>query len=307
MRTLVLSWFVAFLFLTTPCASQEKSTSQIAWDSWGVPHIYADNTDQLFFAQGWAQMHNHANMILELYGSSRGKGAEYWGKEKLQNDLLINTLQFDELADHWETIQDPELKAIYTAFVKGLNSYAIAHPEAIAEKNKVVLPLSTKDVNMHSMYVVFTRFIGGNDLGRIQQWPDMGSNAYAISPKKSASGHAMLVQNPHLPWWKEFLFFESHLNIGDKSMYGATLVGFPGIAIGFNKNLGWSHTDNTIDNADTYELEINEEGYVLDGKTKAFETASKTIQIKQEDGTMVAQEIPILKTVHGPVINQKRW
>ena len=107
-----------------------------------------------------------------------------------------------------------------------MNSYAIAHPEAIAEKNKVVLPLTTKDVNMHSMYVVFTRFIGGNDLGRIQQWPDMGSNAYAISPKKSASGHAMLVQNPHLPWWKEFLFFESHLNIGDKSMYGATLVRF---------------------------------------------------------------------------------
>jgi len=305
MRTLVLSWFAAFLFLTTPCASQEKPTSQIAWDSWGVPHIYADNTDQLFFAQGWAQMHNHANMILELYGSSRGKGAEYWGKEKLQNDLLINTLQFDQLADHWETIQDPELKAIYAAFVKGLNSYATAHPEAIAEKNKVVLPLTTKDVNMHSMYVVFTRFIGGNDLGRVQQWPDMGSNAYAISPKKSASGHAMLVQNPHLPWWKEFLFFESHLNIGDKSMYGATLVGFPGIAIGFNKNLGWSHTDNTIDNADTYELELNEGGYLLDGKTKAFETASQTIKIKQEDGTMVAQEIPILKTVHGPVINQK--
>ena len=118
MRTLVLSWFVAFLFLITPCTSQENPTSQIAWDSCGVPHIYADNTDQLFFAQGWAQMHNHANMILELYGSSRGKGAEYWGKEKLQNDLLINTLQFDELADHWETIQDPELKAILYRFCK---------------------------------------------------------------------------------------------------------------------------------------------------------------------------------------------
>ena len=83
MRTPLVTFIIIFLFLNTPCSSQEKDTSQIAWDRWGVPHIYAENIDQLFFAQGWAQMHNHANMILELYGSSRGKGAEYWGKEKI--------------------------------------------------------------------------------------------------------------------------------------------------------------------------------------------------------------------------------
>ena len=84
---------------------------------------------------------------------------------------------------------------------------------------------------MHSMYVVFTRFIAGSDLGRVQRWPDMGSNAYAVAPKRSASGNAMLVQNPHLPWWKEFLFFESQLNLDGKNMYGATLVGFRGLPL----------------------------------------------------------------------------
>ncbi len=250
-------------------------------------------------------MNNHANMILELYGSSRGKGAEYWGKAKLQNDILIHTLGFDELADEWATKQDPEIKTIYKSFVEGLNAYATAHPEAIDKKNKIVLPLTTKDMNMHGMYVVFTRFIGGNDLGRVQQWPDMGSNAYAIAPKRSASGNAMLVQNPHLPWWQEFLFFESHFNLDGKNMYGSTLVGFPGIAIGFNEHLGWSHTDNTIDNADTYELELKDGGYLLDGKVKEFISSKKTIKIKQDDGSLVEHEIPLLKTVHGPVVNQK--
>lgn len=298
--------FLTFLIcacISTACTSSQPT--QIAWDNWGVPHISADNIEELFFAQGWAQMHNHANTILELYGSSRGRGAEYWGAGKVENDMLVHTLGFEELAESWEGKQDPEIKTIYTSFVKGLNAYAEAHPEVIKEENKVVLPLTTKDLNMHGMYVVFTRFIGGGDLGRVQQWPEMGSNAYAIAPKRSASGHAMLVQNPHLPWWEEFLFFESHLKLKGKNMYGATLVGFPGISIGFNEHLGWTHTDNTIDNADTYELEVKDEGYVLDGEVKAFEKSSKTIKIKQEDGSMAEQEIPLLKTAHGPVVNQK--
>lgn len=302
MKTNLLFTFIIVSFLTSSCV--QKKETQIAWDIWGVPHISANTVEELFFAQGWAQMHNHANLILELFGSSRGKGAEYWGQEKFENDMLIHTLGFDELADEWETNQDPEIKAIFKSFVNGMNAYVEAYPNSIDKKNKVVLPLTTKDLNMHGMYVIFTRFIGGQDLGRVQQWPDMGSNAYAIAPKRSASGNAMLVQNPHLPWWKEFLFFESHLNLNGKNMYGSTLVGLPGIAIGFNENLGWSHTDNTIDNADTYELELKDGGYLLDGERKEFEASSVTIKIRQDDSTMIDQQIPVMKTVHGPVVKK---
>lgn len=286
------------------CSQKNSNETQIAWDTWGVPHINANTVEDLFFAQGWAQMHNHANLILELYGSSRGKGAEYWGQGKLQNDILIHTLDFENLAEKWEDQQDPEIKTIYKSFIKGMNAYAESHPERIKQNMKMVLPLTTKDINMHSMYVIFTRFIGGGDLGRIQEWPDMGSNTYAVGPKRSASGNAMLVQNPHLPWSDEFLFFESHLNLAGKNMYGANLVGFPGIAIGFNENLGWSHTDNTIDNADTYELDLNDGGYLLDGEREEFEASAKTIKVRQEDGSLMEQEIPILKTVYGPVVNK---
>lgn len=292
------------LVLITACGRQGATETTIAWDTWGVPHITADNVEDLFYAQGWAQMHNHANLILELYGSSRGKGAEYWGESKLQNDILIHTLGFDSLADEWESKQGEEIKSINTSFIDGMNDYAKLHPDAIDDKNKSVLPLTAKDLNMHAMYVIFTRFIGGSDLGRAGQWQDMGSNTLAIAPKRSASGNAMLVQNPHLPWWHEFLFFESHFNFSGKNMYGATLVGFPGIALGFNENLGWSHTNNTIDNADTYELELEDGGYVLDGERREFETSSKVIKIKQEDGTLVDREITLMKTVHGPVVNK---
>lgn len=304
MKTTNLLCFLACSLLWLSCQKAEKPQTSLVWDTWGVPHITADTVEDLFFAQGWAQMHNHANLVCELYGTSRGRGAEYWGQGKLQDDMLVHTLGFSELAEEWESQQDPELKTIYQSFVKGMNAYAEAHPAAINEENKAVLPFTTKDVNMHAMYVVFTRFIGGGDLGRVQQWPDMGSNTYAISPKRSASGNAMLVQNPHLPWWGEFTFWESHLMLNGKNMYGANLVGLPGIAIGFNDHLGWSHTDNTIDNADTYELELEDGGYLLDGERKEFEASQKTIKIKQNDSTWVDHTFPVMKTVHGPVVNR---
>jgi len=297
---------VIILFLTfLSCANEPtEEPTRIQWDTWGVPHITANSDTALFFAQGWAQMHNHANHILQLYGRSRGRAAEYWGEEMLQNDLIIHTLKIPETAERSTRVQDPELKRIYQAFIDGLNAYAEAHPDEIDEENRIVLPLTANDLNMHSMFVVFTRFVGGSELGRAQRWPDMGSNTWAIGPSRSASGNAMLVQNPHLPWGDEFLFFESHFNYQGRNLYGVTLTGFPGIAIGFNESLGWSHTDNTIDNSDTYEVEIRDGQYLLDGEPKAFDVASKTIKIKNGDGSMREQEIDLYSTDHGPVIKR---
>jgi len=288
------------------CESNLLQENTINWDSYGVPHIKASSKENLFFSQGWALMHNHANKVLQLYGKSRGRSSEYWGEKYISNDYLVHTLGFSELADQWELEQDPELKMIYSNFVDGMNAYAENNPNKIDDENKIVLPVTTKDVNLQGMYVVFTRFIGGDDLGRVQEWPDMGSNTYAIGPKKSASGNTMLVQNPHLPWSNEFLFTEYHFILNGRNMYGANLVGMPGIAIGFNESLGWSHTDNTIDNADTYELNLKGNGYELDGEEKEFESTKKTILIKKEDGSLHENELTILKTLHGPVIKKTK-
>ena len=288
------------------CESNDLQENSINWDSYGVPHIKASTKENLFFSQGWALMHNHANKVLKLYGKSRGRSSEYWGEEYISNDYLVHTLGFSELADQWESEQDPELKMIYSNFVDGMNAYAENNPNNIDDENKIVLPVTTKDVNMQGMYVVFTRFIGGDDLGRVQKWPDMGSNTYAIGPKKSASGNTMLVQNPHLPWSNEFLFTEYHFNLNGRNMYGANLVGMPGIAIGFNESLGWSHTDNTIDNSDTYELNLKGNGYELDGEETKFDSTKKTILIKKDDGSLQENELTILKTLHGPVIKKTK-
>jgi acyl-homoserine-lactone acylase len=63
-----------------------NAKTDILWDTYGVPHIFAPNREAMFYAHGWAQMRNQANLLLLLYGQSRGRAAEYWGPEYLSLD-----------------------------------------------------------------------------------------------------------------------------------------------------------------------------------------------------------------------------
>ncbi len=293
------------LFLTAcaPEPTPDDSTS-IQWDSWGVPHIFAQSDEEFFFADGWAQMHAHANTLLRLYGSSRGRAAEYWGEEHLDSDKLLHTLGHpDQAAIMWDG-QDPETRMLLSAFVEGINTYAAQHPEEIDENNRVVLPVTVTDTNLHSLFVVNTRFIAGRELRISQNWEENGSNTIAVAPVRSKSGNAMLVQNPHLPWFGEFLFFEKHLLAPAKNIYGAQLVGLPGFGMGFNNHLGWSHTNNTIDNADLYELTLVDDGYRFDGEIKSFDVQTVKLKVKNGDGGFSEEEIEVRSSIHGPLIRK---
>ena len=290
---------------TTQGKSSSTSSTEILWDEWGVPHIYAKNTKELFYAFGWAQMKSHANTILKIYANSRGRAAEYWGADHLQNDMMVHTLAFPKIARKWYDLQTPEFQSYISHFAQGLNAYAEAHPEAIDKKNQVVLPIDKDDVLSHALFVLYSRFVGGGDLQQVPRWGETGSNTYAVGPSRSASGNAMLVMNPHLPWFDEWLFYEGHFNAPGIHMYGATLVGLPTLGIAFNEHLGWSHTNNTIDNADLYELTLKDNGYLVDGEVRSFTKGKMSIKVKQEDGKIVVKDMPrLVSPDHGPVLKQ---
>ena len=74
----------------------------------------------------------------------------------------------------------------------------------------------------------------------------------------------MLLANPHLPWGGMTTWFEVQLQGPGLDAYGATLVGLPLLGIAFNDHLGWTHTNNPMDGADLYELELMEGGYLIE-------------------------------------------
>lgn len=304
--TKVAAFFVVcfFLLIQTRVKAQQPN-SDILWDNYGVPHIYGKTTASMYYAFGWAQMHNHANLILQLYGVARGRAAEYWGSYYLKQDKLVREFDLPGLAKKVYAKQHPEYRSYLDAFVKGMNDYANAHPEAIDDTRKRVLPITAEDVIAHTINVISLDFVAGADIyGSVQDLPK-GSNALAISASRSASGHAMLLANPHLPWSGYFTFFEAHLNSPGFEAYGATLVGMPVLAIAFNNYLGWTHTVNPIKASNRYELALKDNGYLLDGKVVPFETREVTLHIRQSDGALKDEKLICKYSKQGPVIAEK--
>ncbi len=99
----------------------------------------------------------------------------------------------------------------------------------------------------------------------------IGSNSWAVSPSRSASGHALLAGDPHLDMTLPSLWYEAHLVVpGELDVYGATIVGSPWIVIGFNRDVAWSFTNAGTDAVDYYAETVddidNPTRYRLDGE-----------------------------------------
>jgi acyl-homoserine-lactone acylase len=282
--------------------------AEILWDKWGVPHIFARDSESLFYAFGRAQAHSHGDLILRLYGQARGRAAEYWGKSYLESDRTIRTAGIPDRARRWYGEQSPQFRKYLDAFAAGINDYASEHADRIEPSMRAVLPVTAADVLAHAHRVIHFTFVSNAFAlaGRLSQWQSKGSNAWAIAPARSESGKAMLLANPHLPWSDLFLFYESQLSAPGVNAYGATLVGFPVMGIAFNDNLGWTHTVNTYDGEDHYELTLEEGGYRWNGKTQAFEKEEQVIKVKQGDGGLTEERLQIKRSVHGPVVAEKR-
>jgi acyl-homoserine-lactone acylase len=287
-----------------PRADAAQSQTEILWDRWGVPHIFAPDLDQTMYAFGWAQMQSHGDLILRLYGQSRGRGAEYWGAEYLDADRWVRTMGVPARAAVWEKQQTPEAARLLKAFADGVNAYATQHPDRVDSTVRVVLPVTVSDVLAHVQRVIHFAFVANPQSlePQMRRWADAGSNAWAVSSKRSASGRALLLANPHLPWTDFFTWYEVHFSTPGLSAYVAALVGMPFPGIAFNDRLGWSHTNNTIDGADLYELLLTEGGYRWDGGVRPFTSRSETIKIRQPDGSMKDEALTIRESIHGPVL-----
>lgn len=299
----VLMWWLPSEGLVSPATG--KGTVEILWDRWGIPHIFAHTEPDLFWAYGWSQARSHANLILRCYGESRGRAAEYWGESQLKNDLWMWTNRVPVRAEVWLEQQSPDFRKNLEAFVQGFNSWAIKHPELIAEEVRIVLPVAPVDVLAHALRVIHYRFVASQTLAEgVMMRASAGSSAWALGKSKTVSGHGILLANPHLEWSGMYTFFEAHLVGPHVNAYGVTLVGLPVPVIAFNENLGWTHTVNSFDGSDLYALTPCNEGYAWNGGSRAFVQHTTSIKIKQTDGSFRVHRWVVQYSEHGPVISE---
>jgi len=274
--------FIIPIILFTGLSNPKHLNDEILWDKWGIPHIYASSNDNLYFMMGWAQMHNHGNLILKLYGEGRAKSGEYWGAN-IERDRQLHQLGILDASLSAYALLPEEEKKVLIAFAKGINAYVEKHPSEFEDKYKIVLPVKPEDVMHHTFRVFYLEFLINRNLSTANNWSP-GSNGWAISGSKTASGNSMLLANPHLNWYDFWLFFEAHFITANNNLYGTTLMGLPSIGIGFNENLGWTHTVNTLDNVDLYELTVKNGQYKLDNEYHDFDIDSISITQKTKTG-----------------------
>jgi penicillin amidase len=102
-------------------------TVEIIRDNWGIPHIYASNTHDLFFAQGYVQAQDRWWQMEFARHIGAGRIGELTGKNNsvLNNDVFIRKFGWYEAAERDYPTYDDESKAILQAFTDGVNAYIL--------------------------------------------------------------------------------------------------------------------------------------------------------------------------------------
>jgi len=292
---------------STSILAARNQTNEILWDSYGVPHIYGADAKTVFYGYGWAQAQSHGDLILKLYGQSRGRGAEYWGPEYEATDTWLLRNGVPARGKAWYQAQLPAFRDNLDAFAQGINDYAAAHADAIDPDVLKVLPVNGVDVVTHAHRLMNYVYVASpaRTIGRQSPPVLAGSNAYAIAPSKSSSGNSLLLQNPHLPWPTGFFtYYEAHLIGPDFEMYGATQVGLPVIRFAFNQRMGIANTVNGMLGATSYQLTTRGSGYEFDGELLEFDTSAVEYKVRQADKSLKTKTIQLRSSVHGPVFTR---
>jgi acyl-homoserine-lactone acylase len=308
-------------------ATAASHSGEILWDSYGIPHIYGNDIATVVRGYGYAQMEAHAEAILKNIAVVRGRTAEYFGpgngNANVTSDIQVRTFGIPDRAKVWLANGGRRQQDIVNAFVAGLNEYATSHILNIDPLLQQVLPVVPEDILAAIQHQInFTFLLVQSDVpqlmaawqaGTISAGPlpstaqlalgkkaPNGSNGWAIGSGDSDDGNAILMGNPHLPWGANqpipgldgYQWFEAQLVTPSLNAYGATFISAPFIGIGFNDDLGWTHTNNWIKNADLYELTLTGDGrYVWDGGYLPLQARS--------------DQITVYSSVHGPIVAQK--
>jgi penicillin G amidase len=96
---------------------------QILRDRWGVPHIYARNTTDLFVAQGYVHAQDRLWQMELQRRTGMGRLAEVFGPIALDTDRFVRVLGFNRVVRREAVALDGEARAVVDAYVRGINAF----------------------------------------------------------------------------------------------------------------------------------------------------------------------------------------
>jgi len=140
-------------------------------------------------------------------------------------------------------------------------------------------PPGAPDTSASLLLAATNAFLPSNQLARANTEDpprSMASNNWAVSPRRSATGHALLAGDPHLDLSLPSIWYEAHVVVpGKLDVYGVTIPGAPGMVIGFNRDVAWTFTNTGADVLDYYAERVDDDAhprrYQVDGAWRPVE------------------------------------
>jgi len=177
---------------------------------------------------------------------------------KLFFEDLFRTQPFDPAA----TIPDA-LGAEAISTTAQIRISANASELASSAEKSVAVNASTKQLDPAIMSLV------EDYIDRVQDIPVLknaleardkpqGSNAWAIAPSRSASGQALLANDPHLALDTPATWYQNHLRArpAGVDVVGSSFAGVPYVVLGQNRHITWGATVNPMDVTDTFQEQV---------------------------------------------------
>src|SRR5690606_29614011 len=96
---------------------------EVIRDEFGIPHIYAQNQRDLFFAQGYVQAQDRLWQIDMWRRINDGRLSEILGPEAFEHDRLARLIMFRGDWDAEFSSYHPNGREIFQAFSDGVNAY----------------------------------------------------------------------------------------------------------------------------------------------------------------------------------------
>lgn len=142
-----------------------KAKVEIVRDPLGVPHIYADNVDDLFFAQGYVQAQDRLWQMELFRRIGHGRTAELSGSSSaVDDDKFLRTIGLSRAARaDWENASEEE-KRVFTAFAAGVNAFVDSHRGNLPLEFTLIgiAPESWQPVDSVAWAKVMALNLGGN-------------------------------------------------------------------------------------------------------------------------------------------------
>lgn len=184
----------------------------------------------------------------------------------------------------------------------------LSFDKLFAEHSALVVPIipsggTAEQENGRNIAPVEASSVQGTAWGGAEGFiPGKGSNNWAVTGSRSATGMPILAGDMHLSLTLPAIWYEAHVVTPEMNTYGVLVPGAPLPVEAYNDHVGWAFTNTGSDQIDHYRLDVNPErtAYRFDGLWHDFVLVSDTLRVLR--GEMV---VATLRYTHfGPVMER---